>query len=506
MEHAGTGRAVRRRGPLGSARGGGCGRAEGLSLERAAALVAEISAPDGSVVATHDSIMEGQRAYLEHQLADFGSFLGHGSYYGPDFTALAVRELERVYAEDLGDRDAIVREFKTNRYDAGRDRLPLSETQLRGLRHLESFVASEALSSWPRQGVHVRMDAAELRSLAHYFWWSAWVGTTNRPGMTYTYTNNWPYAASVGNVVSADSVLWSGLSVALLVAGVALITALSFRGRYYGEETGEAALALHEIEPTPSQRKVVKLLAVACVLLLAQVFLGGYMAHSYVEPQGFYGIDLSQWLPFNVARGGHLQLAVFWIAACFLAMGLYMAPLIGGREPRHQGRFVDLLFTAVVLVAVGSMAGQYLSVMGWMPDSLHSLGSAGWEYLELGYAWRALLFAGLGFWAWLVLRAAWPAIRAERDRWGMAHLFAYSTAGVALVYVTALFFTRDTHISIAEYWRWWVIHLWVEGIFEVFAVAVMGVILWKMGLVEGRSTARSSGRVGRSRTSRCSGS
>ena len=453
-------------------------------------IPARVVASDGTVLATFESIQGGQSVYLEHQLADFGTFLGHGSYYGPDFTALAVHELEGVYSNALPGREAVVAAFKTNTYDAASDTLPLTDVQAAGLLHLEQFVRDQALAVWPGQGVHLAVTPEETRALSHYFWWSAWVSTTNRPGLNYTYTNNWPYDARVGNQVSADSVLWSGISVALLIAGVGFITALYFWGGYHGEDTGEPALPIHDLDPTPSQRKLVKYLAVAVALFAAQVFLGGYMAHAYIEPGGFYGIDLSRLLPFNVARGWHLQLAIFWIAASFLAMGLYLAPLIGGREPRHQGLLVDLLFGAVVLVVVGSMAGEYLSVAGLMPDRLHLFGSAGWEYLELGYAWRMLLFVGLCIWAGLVLRAVWPALRAEANRWGMAHLFSYATAGVALVYAAALLFDRGTHISLAEYWRWWVIHLWVEGMFEVFAVTVMGVVFWKMGLVDPRSTSR----------------
>lgn len=455
-----------------------------------APIPSQVTAPTGEPLVTAESIRHGQEVYLKYQLPDYGTFLGHGSYFGPDFTAQTVHELDTVYTADLADRDAVQAEFKTNRYDAQSDSLPLTATQAAGVRHIEQFVARQAADVWPKEGVHITITEAEARDLAHYFWWSAWISTTNRPGLNYTYTNNWPYDAAVGNTVSADAVLWSGISVAVLLGGVAFITLLYFRGRYQGADTGDLAIELHDLAPTSSQRKTVKYFVIAAVLFLVQVMLGGYMAHAYVEPSGFYGFDLTRLLPFNVARGWHLQLAIFWIAACFLGMGLYVAPLIGGREPKGQGFLVDVLFGAVVLVAVGSMAGEYLSVAGIMPEQYRLLGSAGWEYLELGYAWRVLLFAGLGIWAGLVLRAIWPALRKERSRWGVAHLFGYASTAVALVYAAALMFGSRTHISIAEYWRWWVIHLWVEGMFECFAVIVMGVIFTKMGLIETRSTAR----------------
>jgi nitric oxide reductase subunit B len=42
---------------------------------------------------------------------------------------------------------------------------------------------------------------------------------------------------------------------------------------------------------------------------------------------------------------------------------------------------------------------------------------------------------------------------------------------------------ENTHLAVVEYWRWWVVHLWVEGFFEVFAVAVISFLFVKLGLV-----------------------
>ena len=446
---------------------------------------------DNQVIMTSDSILEGQKVALNNQLTDYGTILGHGSYYGPDFTAESVHQMVGSYKRDFkADKTLMIQEFKTNTFDLKTKTLKLSKVQNQALIDLEVFYNIEIKNRWVSDGVILKASEQEIKNMIHYFWWTAWAATTNRPDQKYTYTNNWPYDIEAGNTVSSDTILWSALSVAVLILGIGIITLLYFRGKFYGEERVAKKNSLSNLVATVSQKKTLKYFLLAAILFLVQALLGGYMAHAYVETNAFYGIDLSAILPFNLARGLHLQLAIFWIALCFLGMGIFIAPVIGGKEPKFQGLLVDILFGAVVLVAVGSMIGEVFTVLGRMPESLAFLGSDGWEYMELGYFWRVLLFSGLLIWAAIVVRAVWPRLVQEKNKLGLIHLFAYATTGVALAYGASLLFDAKTHVTIAEYWRWWVIHLWVEGTFEVFAIVVMGVIFVAMGLLEIKSTVR----------------
>ncbi|MCO4781418.1 MAG: cbb3-type cytochrome c oxidase subunit I [Candidatus Cloacimonetes bacterium] len=446
---------------------------------------------NNQVIMTYDSILNGQKVALNNQLTDYGSILGHGAYYGPDFTAQSVHRLVESYKVDFkGDKGSIIKEFKTNTFDKKTNSLTLSAVQNTGLINLQTFYKDQIKTKWVKDGVVLKANDKQITDMIHYFWWTAWASTTNRPDQQYTYTNNWPYDKEAGNNASSDTILWSALSVGVLILGIGIITLLYFRGRFYGEETVSKKSSIADLVPTISQKKTLKYFLLAAILFLVQALLGGYMAHAYVETNAFYGIDLSSILPFNLARGLHLQLAIFWIALCFLGMGIFIAPVIGGKEPKFQGLLVDVLFGAVVLVAVGSMLGEVFTVLGHLPESLAFLGSDGWEYMELGYFWRVLLFSGLIIWAAIVIRGIWPRLVEEKNKLGLVHLFAYATGGVALAYGASLLFDAKTHVTIAEYWRWWVIHLWVEGTFEVFAIVVMGVIFVAMGLLEIKSTVR----------------
>ncbi|MYI76586.1 MAG: hypothetical protein F4077_02300 [Gammaproteobacteria bacterium] len=54
---------------------------------------------------------------------------------------------------------------------------------------------------------------------------------------------------------------------------------------------------------------------------------------------------------------------------------------------------------------------------------------------------------------------------------------------VALLFGAGLLYDRASHLTIVEYWRWWVVHLWVEGVFEVFATAWVAWIFVHMRLL-----------------------
>jgi nitric oxide reductase subunit B len=109
-------------------------------------------------------------------------------------------------------------------------------------------------------------------------------------------------------------------------------------------------------------------------------------------------------------------------------------------------------------------------------------GHQGYEYVDLGRFWQIYLFVGLLLWVALVLRGLWPALREQNGR-SLIVLVVVATVAIGLLFGAGLLYGRNTHISIMEYWRWWVVHLWVEGVFEVFATAIVSALLVRMGLV-----------------------
>ena len=134
-----------------------------------------------------------------------------------------------------------------------------------------------------------------------------------------------------------------------------------------------------------------------------------------VEDGGFFGIDLPRLLPYNLTRTWHLQLAIFFVATAYLAAGIFLAPLIAGREPRGQGLLSAVLLGALAVVVFGSLAGEYLSYHGSCSSGDRPFfGAQGWEYLDLGRFWMYLLIVGMVLWLVIIYRGlAAPAGRRE---------------------------------------------------------------------------------------------
>ena len=114
-----------------------------------------------------------------------------------------------------------------------------------------------------------------------------------------------------------------------------------------------------------------------------------------MHPGVFYLDWVGKTIPYSWAKTWHLQLAIFWIATTWVASSIYLAPIVGGIEPKRQGWLGQGLLAAVLLVAVGSLAGEVVGIFGRLGDLWFWFGPQGWEYLELGRFWQILLFVGL---------------------------------------------------------------------------------------------------------------
>lgn len=468
---------------------------------------------NGHVLFTGADIMAGQRYYLAHGGQQIGSIWGHGAYLAPDWSAdalhrtalvaaglhagKAVDEARRFQQTDLealeaGDRARIEArvavELKENRFDAKSQVLRLSSGQEAAVPALVAYYTAlfrggnDAMSI-PR-GV---VDSPEAgRNLTAFFFWTAWAAMTNRPSEDFTYTANWPFDPLAGNKPLPSALVWSIVSVVLLIPGIAL--AVFFYVRMRGDEAEQPQIRhLEQPTPTPSQRAVLWFFLVALLLFLVQAGLGSITGHYAVEGNHLFGIDVGRVAPYAATRTWHLQLAVFWIATCWLATGLFLGPAVSGREPAYQRTWVLVLLGALVVVVVGSLAGTYLGVLGKFGSDGFLFGHQGYEYIELGRVWQIALIAGMVLWLGLVYRSLAPALHAEADRGGLTHLMLYASVSIPLFYSVGLFYTPGTHISVADYWRWWVVHLWVENFFEVFAAIAMAFVLQRIGAVRARS-------------------
>ncbi|MGH8666314.1 MAG: nitric-oxide reductase large subunit [Burkholderiales bacterium] len=482
----------------------------------------QVVTADGKALFTKDDILDGQTAWQSVGGMQLGSIWGHGAYQAPDWTAdwlhrelttwldLAAKEAHGTPYSSLDPsrqaalREQLKTEYRGNRADEATGVLTISARRAQAMADTAAYYhrlfsdAPELQKS--RESFAMKentLPSAERRTqLTHFFFWTAWAAATERPNQVVTYTNNWPHEPLIGNLPSTENIVWSIASIVVLLAGVGfLIWAWAFLRRH-DESPPDVAAAdpVTTFALTPSQLALGKYLFLVVALFVFQVLVGGFTAHYTVEGQKFYGVDVSQWFPYALVRTWHIQSALFWIATGFLAMGLFMAPLInGGKDPKYQELGVDILFWALVVVVVGSFVGNYFAIAQIMPKEWNFwLGHQGYEYVDLGRLWQIGKFAGIAFWLALMLRGIVPALRTPGRDKNLLALLTASVVAIGLFYGAGLFYGERTNLTVVEYWRWWVVHLWVEGFFEVFATTALAVIFAALGLVSRRMATTAS--------------
>jgi nitric oxide reductase subunit B len=465
----------------------------------------QVVTTDGTVLIDEGEIAGGQNVWQSLGGMEVGSVWGHGSYVAPDWTAdwlhreatfildrWSNMEFGSDYAQLDEERQAqlqgrLAQEMRANTYDPETGTITIPPIRAAAFQanlehYLDVFSNGRADYAIPAGAVS---EPARLKKLAAFFFWTSWAASTNRPNDDITYTHNWPYEPLVGNQPTGETVVWTGVSIIMLLAGISAMV-----WWYAARKAEEDESSLPESDPlgqwvaTPSQKATIKYFWVVALLILLQMTLGVVTAHYGVEGDGFYGIPLSKWLPYSVSRTWHVQLGLFWIATAWLAAGLFIGPLVSEYEPRGQRLGVNILFAALLVVVGGSLTGEWLSVQNQLTDrASFYLGHQGYEYVDLGRVWQLALFAGLLLWFAMMVRVLLPALRQTGEQKQLVTLLAVASAAIALFYGAGLTWGQHTHLSIVEYWRWWVVHLWVEGFFEVFATTVIAFFFMRLGLI-----------------------
>jgi len=472
--------------------------------------------PDGTHLFTGQQIRDGQNVWQSMGGQEVGTVWGHGAYVAPDWSADWLHREATALIEGWARADGaaefaalspeqqaalkerLKRELRPNTYDANSGELVVSAERAEAIRstsaHYDALFGDDPALDELRDAYAIPAntikDATRQEAMNAFFFWTSWTCVTNRPGSTISYTNNWPPEELVGNRPTGAIIVWSVVSFVLLLAGVGAL-AWYFAVQRQHEDTSNgfpASDPLLALRPTPSMRATLKYFWVVAALIVAQVGLGAVTAHYGVEGSGFYGIPLAEVLPYAVTRTWHTQLGIFWIATAWLATGLFMAPAVSGYEPKFQRLGVNVLFVCLLVIVAGSMAGQWLAVQQRLGfEANFWFGHQGYEYVDLGRFWQIFLFVGLFLWLFLMGRAMWPAIRKPGEHRHLLGLFFLASAAIALFYGAGLMWGRQTNLAIAEYWRWWVVHLWVEGFFEVFATVVIAFLFTRMGLLRVRT-------------------
>lgn len=438
---------------------------------------------DGEELFTYDDLTAGKAVFHKYNLMSYGTLLGNGAYYGPDYTA----EYLGFVARGLEGRDAADLD-RVRTFEITDNTLTLPDwwrdVHLQVQEHYVDFYVDGIPETGVGPGTIPTVE--EAHRLADFIAWAAWISINERPGSDGSYTNNWPYEPALGNVPTPTNLFWTTMTVAIVLFLAALIV------------IGYELLRVEPIpelpEATPghftvsvAQRALLPLFAIAALLFLVQTMAGGYIANAFSSRGDFYGLfglfglERATVLPFSAVRAVHVDLGVFWVLGMWMASALFLAPFLGGRERPWLGKVTKLMTAAIVLSVVGTVFGIYLSVRDFLGDSWFWFGSEGMEYVDMGRVWKYALTAGFAL--WIVLLWGWYGKVLRSEKGHVQRILVGIGIAISVAFLPSLWFLPSSHFVLAEFWRWWTVHLWVEGIFAFFQVAVTAIVLLNLRLV-----------------------
>ena len=474
-------------------------------------------AGSGEVVISKQNIEEGQKVFHKYALMEYGSMFGDGAQRGPDFTAEALH-LTSIYMKDFYEakyqsensrpptdmerkiiKENIKEELKQNNYNTDENIVLLSDAQLYALDalkgyYIDLYTVSNGDKLFPPD--NYISNKQELADLASFFFWGAWVCVAERPGSDFSYTHNWPYDPDAGNTPTSPTVLWSVLGLLAFVLACGIV--LYYIGQYnqlpnsFFKASPKDLMRtrhVHEFKPSATQRASYKFFFVAALLFCIQVFCGILTINNFTDYFSYIGINISNALPITVTRSWHLMLSLYWISACWIASSIFILPILAKKEVKGQLRLINTLFVMIFVLVGGSLVGMFMGPKGLLGDYWHLLGHQGWEYVDLGRIYQMLLMAIFVLWAIIVYRGVKPAF-IKGQNWNIPNWIFYSVVGIPLLFLSGFVAQPETNFVIADFWRWMVIHMWVEAFFEVFITVIVSYLMVLMGLVSRQAAIR----------------
>ncbi len=471
----------------------------------------------GKVLMDKSNIVKGQEVFHKYALMEHGSYFGDGAQRGPDYTAQAVHLIttfmkeyhKQKYIDDNGREPSememkvigenVKLEVKENKYQKDKNIVILSDAQAFALVKLrryytDYFIDKNKDDAFPPPG-YIR-SRQEVSNLSDFFFWGAWVCAVKRPGTAFSYTHNWPYDPDAGNTPTSPVILWSvlGLLAFVLACGVVLYFIGQYNqlpNKFFKEGSSKMLTTDHvnKFTPTKTQKASFKFFFVAILLFLIQVLSGVWTINEFVDFLGYFGIHTSGVLPISITRSWHLMIALYWISTCWIASSIFILPILSKKEIPGQLGLINVLFIMLFVLVGGSLAGLVLGPLGLMGDWWYWLGHQGWEFVDFGKVYQILLMACFILWCVIIYRGLKPAFQKGKP-WTLPKWIMYSVIGIPLLFISGFVARPETNFVIADFWRWMVIHMWVEAFFEVFITVIISYLMVLMGLVSRNAAIR----------------
>lgn len=205
-----------------------------------------------------------------------------------------------------------------------------------------------------------------------------------------------------------------------------------------------------------SQRIAWWFFATSMLLLCLQIVYGFIMGFAHM------GLDvLHDVIPFHVARATHTNLLVVWLLCGFMGSAYYIVPEEVGRE-LYSLRLAKWQLGTLVLVGVVAIVGFHFQ---WWE---------GRKFLEIPRPLDWLVVVNVLAFLWNLTMTMWKSPRITTT----SCVLYFGLLMAALLYLPGMIPTDNQTLD--SYWRWWVVHLWVEGVWELIMGGILAYLLIKL--------------------------
>jgi nitric oxide reductase subunit B len=319
----------------------------------------------------------------------------------------------------------------------------------------------------------------EVRKIVAFFTWGVMIAMAN-------YTNGFPYLPGIlGPNIHVTAATWATFFVMLLVimpvAGYVIMKFLDY--------WREPRVTLQLPPPGPAQRLALMGFVLAVLGLSVQGLLGGYLMHKYTEPAELYGVSgINNYCPSTWPSVS--TTAILWIAVSWVSFALFVLPYLGVQLSRAR---VLAILGAGAVTALGILLGLWASYLRLLPDPIWFIvGSQERPVISQGTLWLLLIAALLSYLSLTVWRASETSPEPIQP---LVKILAIALAGTAFgAFMGALPVVMPWwHFTIDEYFRWIVIHAFVEGFWPAIVIPILLILLVIAGMVPPKMAVAAAG-------------
>jgi nitric oxide reductase subunit B len=205
-----------------------------------------------------------------------------------------------------------------------------------------------------------------------------------------------------------------------------------------------------------SQKIAYHFFALSMLLLVLQIVYGFIMAFAHM---GFDG--LPDWIPFNAATATHKNLLVVWVLSGFMGAAYYIIP-DESDNPLFSVPLAKLQFWSLAIVGVVAVAGFHV---GWWE---------GRKFLEIPRPLDYLVALNVILFLVIILMTLLKGKQQTTTAWVLTMGLVFA----ALLYLPGMIYFDN--LAEDSFYRWWVVHLWVEGVWELIMGGILSFLLIKL--------------------------